>query len=237
MKIKSLTFVILLITFLNINAQEFSIGIKGGINYSSIGDLYHYGNNSGLGVNVTPDENTVFNADKAIGTNFGIFFMVEYDRFYIRPEVIFSSLKNSYNLAFKEAEWTATKIDIPVLFGYKVYNNISIYAGPGFSSITDMELTGPEYPIMYDETSINLNAGIFADFGVVGLDLRYEYGISKVDEQRVDIDRGIYGTNIADLLEYNPSQISICIHLNIANLDNTKGNRRSKSGWRNHKNL
>ena len=237
MKVKSLFLVFFCCAFFYGYSQEFSIGIKGGVNYSTIGDLYHHGNDSGLGTNVTPNDDTVFSAEKDLGTNFGVFALIDYERFYLKPEMVFTSLKNTFPLAYKDAEWTATRIDFPILFGYKFYNNFSVYAGPGFSIISDMELTGPEQPITYDDSSINLNIGVAANFGIVGIDVRYQYGISKVDEQRVDIDRGIYGTNIADLLEYNTGVFSVNVQLNIINFNSLRSSRGSKSGWRNHKNL
>ena len=235
MKIKPLFVVILLTSFSFVNAQEFTFGVKGGINYNNIGELYHYGNDSGLGINVTPNDDTVFSAEKEIGTQFGIFFMIGFNKFFIRPEVNYVSSKNNYPLAFETAKWTSTKIDVPVLFGYKIYGPVALYAGPSYSSISDMKLNAVEqdsnYPYAYKKSSTSINAGIMAEFGRFGIDLRYQYGITKVEELRVDIDRGIYGTNIADLLEYNPSQIQLSVHINILNINGERRNSK-KGAWR-----
>ncbi|HEY9222373.1 MAG TPA: hypothetical protein VIO43_12450 [Lutibacter sp.] len=48
MKIKPLFIVILLTTFSFVQAQEYTFGVKGGINFNNIGELYHYGNTSGV---------------------------------------------------------------------------------------------------------------------------------------------------------------------------------------------
>lgn len=146
------------------------------------------------------------------------------------------SSKNNYPLALKTANWTSTKIDVPLLFGYNIYKPVSIYAGPSFSSISDMKLDaveqGSNYPYVYKKSSTSINAGILVEVGRFGLDLRYQYGITKVKELRVDINRGIYGTNIADLLEYNPSQIQLSIHINIIKINGNDGGHRIKSNWR-----
>jgi hypothetical protein len=235
MQIKPLFIVILLIYFSPVYAQEYTFGLKGGINFNNIGELYHYGNNSGLGINVTPNDDTVFSAEKEMGFQFGAFAMIAFDKFFIRPEVIYVSSKNNYPLAFETANWTSTKIDIPLLLGYKVYDPVSLYAGPSFSSISDMKLEGVEqgsnYPYVYKKSSTSINAGILAEFGRFGIDLRYQYGITKVEELRVDINRSIYGTNIADLLEYNPSQIQISVHINILRINGERRNSK-KGGWR-----
>jgi hypothetical protein len=236
MKVKPLFIVILLTSFTLVRAQEYTFGIKGGINNNNIGELYHYGNASGLGINVTPNDDTVFSAEKEMGIQFGAFAMIAFDKFFIRPEVNFVSSKNNYPLALKTAYWTSTKIDIPILFGYKIYDPVSLYLGPSFSSISDMKLDaveqGSNYPYVYKKSSTSINAGLLVEVGRFGLDLRYQYGITKVEELRVDINRGIYGTNIADLLEYNPSQIQLSVHINILKINADDRGHKIKSGWR-----
>ncbi|MFA5298189.1 MAG: outer membrane beta-barrel protein [Lutibacter sp.] len=235
MQIKPLFIVILLISFSFAYAQEYTFGVKGGINYNSIGDLYHYGNHSDMGTGVTPDDNTVFKAEKEMGTQFGAFAMIGFNKFFIRPEINYVSSKNNYPLALKTANWTSTKIDVPILFGYKIYKPVSLYAGPSFSSISDMKLEGVEqgssHPYIYKKSSTSINVGVLADFGRVGIDLRYQYGITKVEKLMVDIDGDIYGTNIADLLEYNPSQIQLSIHINLLKI-NGEGGNKLRTGWR-----
>jgi len=236
MQVKPLFIVILLTSFSFVSAQEYTFGVKGGINFNNIGELYHYGNTSGLGINVTPNDDTVFSAEKEMGTQFGAFAMIAFDKFFIRPEVNFVSSKNNYPLALKTANWSSTKIDVPLLLGYKIYKPVSIYAGPSFSSISDMKLEGVQqesnYPYVYKKSSTSINAGVLVEIGRFGLDLRYQYGITKVEELRVDIDRGVYGTNIADLLEYNPSQILLSVHINILKINSADRGPRTKSGWR-----
>lgn len=236
MQIKPLFIIILLISFSFVHAQEYTFGVKGGINFNNIGELYHYGNASGLGTNVTPNDDTVFSAEKEMGTQIGLFFMIDFDKFFIRPEVNYVSSKNNYPLALKTANWTSTKIDVPLLFGYKIYKPVSLYAGPSFSSISDMKLDaveqGSNYPYVYKKSSTSINAGILAEFGRFGIDLRYQYGITKVEELRVDINGDIYGTNIANLLEYNPSQIQLSIHINLIKINGNDGGHSIKSGWR-----
>jgi len=237
MKVKPLFIVILLTSFSFVSAQEYTFGLKGGINFNNIGELYHHGNSSGLGTGVTPNDDTVFSAEKEMGIQFGAFGMIAFDKFFIRPEVNYVTSKNNYPLAGKTANWTSTKIDIPLLFGYKIYEPVSLYAGPSFSSISDMELEGVEpnpnaYPYIYKKSSTSINAGLLVEVGRFGLDLRYQYGITKVEELRVNIDRGVYGTNIADLLEYNPSQIQLSVHINILKFNSDNRGSRIKSGWR-----
>jgi len=232
MKIKPLFIIILLTSFSFVHAQEYTFGIKGGINFNSIGELYHYGLPSGGGVNANPAIDTYFTADKEMGTQFGAFGMIAFDKFFIRPEINFVSLKNSYPLAKKTANWTSKKIDIPILLGYKIFEPVSIYAGPVFSKISSMELEGVEYPIVFEKSAMNLNAGILVDFRRFGIDLRYEYGFKPIEAQEVDIVRATYGTNRGRLLEYNPSQIILSVHINLLKINASDRGHRIKSGWR-----
>jgi len=225
----------------SITAQDYSIGLKGGANYNNIGEFYSIGGSIATG---TPNE--TFTANNEIGYQFGLFFKVDYSGFFIQPEVNYVTLKNSYDFPTKIAEWNAKQIDVPLLVGYRVYNPVSIYAGPVFSFISETTMDGWEEdssyadPFTYNESSTSICAGILVDFGKVGIDFRYQYGITKVEEQRLDMIKTYngYGVNLGDLLEYNPSQISIAIHFKFFNSDSAgKRTRSSGSGWRNHKNL
>jgi len=239
MKKAPLFLVISLLMCSLIYSQEIKIGVKGGFNLNQIGELYHYGNDSGLGINVTPNEDTVYSGEHDIGTQLGIFVMINFDRFYLRPELNFVSLKNAYALANNTVDWTANKIDIPILFGYEIYKPISVYAGPIFSSISNLKLEGLDYGtiISYNKSSIGFGAGILMEFDILGIDVRYQYAFTEEKTQRIDMNRSSSGTNIADLKSYNPSQIMVSIHINILNLSNRKSKKGLRSGWRNHKNL
>lgn len=231
MQIKPLFIVILLISFSSVSAQEYTFGVKGGINFNNIGELDHYGLVRGGGVNADPSTDIIYTADKEMGFQFGAFAMIAFDKFFVRPEVMYVSSKNSYPLAGKTSQWTSTKIDIPVLFGYKIYEPVSLYVGPAFSSISSMELEGVEYPILFEKSGINLNAGIMAEYGRFGIDLRYQHGLKKVEGQEVDMLATTYGTNRGRLLEYNPSQIQLSVHINILNINGERRNNK-KGAWR-----
>lgn len=233
MQIKPLFIVILLISFSSVNAQEYTFGVKGGINFNNIGELYHYGD--WAGANPTPVNDFYYVADKEMGTQLGAFAMIAFNKFFIRPEVIYVSLKNSYPLALKTSYWTSNKLDIPVLLGYKIFQPVSLYAGPSFNSISEMKLEGNQEnlrPFTYKKSSTAINAGLLVDIGRFGFDLRYQYDITKVEALEIDIDRGAYGTNRGRLLEYNPSQIILSVHINIIKINSHDRGHIIKSNWR-----
>ena len=235
MNIKPLLIVLFVFSFSLTNAQEFGIGLKGGVNYNYIGDFKSVGSNSSLGS---------FSADNEIGYQFGVFVDIGFDRFFVRPEANYVSLKNSYAFPTKVSNWASQQIDIPILFGYKIYYPVAIYAGPVFSFISDMTMEGMKdssysEPFTYNTSSAGISAGILLDFDRVGIDFRYKYGITTVKEQRIVMIKNYngYGVDIGDLLEYNPSQIMVNIQVKLFTVNSGERYRRSKSDWRNHKNL
>lgn len=225
--------VVLLCSFSFNFAQTLDIGVRGGINNNNIGDFQAFG--SGY-------SNENFEADSEIGTQFGIFFSVNYEKLFIRPEINYVSLKNSYPFPTSAAKWTAQQIDVPILFGYKIYKPVYIFAGPVFNFISDMTLEGwqdTSYAdaFTYKTSSTSISAGILLDFGIVGVDFRYQYGLTTVEEQRLDMKNNIHGVNLGDLTEYNPSQLMLSIQIKPITIGGDKRKKGSRSGWRNHKNL
>lgn len=222
--------IILLLMCSLIRSQEIKIGLKGGVNYNYIGDFLS-------------QEGAYYPADNEIGYQFGVFVDVGFDKFFVRPEANYVSLKNSYEFPTKPAQWATQQIDIPILFGYNIYYPVAIYAGPVFSFISEMAMEGwqdTSYadPFDYNTSSTGVSAGILIDLDRIGIDFRYQYGITTVKEQRLDMIKNYngYGVNLGDLVEYNSSQIMVSIHIKIADFSNIKQNRKVKKGWRNHKN-
>lgn len=231
---KSPLLIVLFLLILSFSyAQTASIGLKGGINYNNIGNFKAIG--SGY-------SNDNFEAENEIGFQYGLFVQINYKYFFIRPEVEFTTLKNSYHFPKKSAKWEAKQIDVPLLLGYNIYGPISIFAGPVFSFISDMDLEGwqpTSYSdgFMYQSSSTSIGAGILLDFGRVGIDFRYQYGLTTIEEQRLDMKNNIYGVNLGDLLEYNPSQFMLNVQINLFTINDDTRNKKSSSDWRNHKNL
>lgn len=228
-------------TIITMQSQDISFGIKGGINQNSIGDFYSFGGSLGAGV---PDES--FPAESVMGFQYGAYLKLNINYFFIRPELNFVSLENTYSFPTKPAQWTSTQIDFPILFGYNIYGPASIYGGPVFSTITEMTMEGWEDtgfgqtgPFTYMNSSVAISAGIMFDFGRFGLDLRYQYGLTTVPEQHLDMVKTYngYGVNVGKLVEYNPSQILLNLQVGLFNFGGGKKRNRSKSDWRNHRNL
>ena len=229
--LKKIFFIALLLIVFPVTAQKIVFGVKGGVNNNSTGTLYHIGTASGGGSNLTPSEDTYYDANQVMGTTFGGFAMFKWKSIFLRPELNFTKKENEYPLALKTSYWEQTSTDFSLLFGVNVWKPIHIYAGPSFSSISDMTMTGAEDPILYESSATNFQAGLMLDFKWFGVDLRYEYGPTLIEEQRVDIVRSVYGTNVGRLLEYNQSTIYLTAHINLLRL--YPGERsKPKARWR-----
>ena len=227
--------VFILISSLTVS-QEITLGVKGGVNYFSNRDIQGYG---------TGYTNDVFPAEKEMGNQFGGFLEVSFGSFFIRPEIMWTSLKNRYDFPTKPAAWESKRMDIPFMFGLHVYGPLKFVAGPVFSNISEFYQEGLDdhsAPIEYDENTMNLQFGLILEYGRFGVDLRYEYGLKKVpfQEQLVDFTHGYqgYGINLAQMHEYNSGQIILSVQIGIIRVN--PGERRARgfrSDWRNHKRL
>ena len=217
-------------------SQEIVVGVKGGMNQYTIGDVESKG-----GSIETGKPNEIFSPDKVFGTQFGGFVDVSFGKMFLRPEVLFTTLKSSYAFPTAEAGYEVTRMDIPILLGLHVYGPLSIVMGPVFSNVSDLKFEGlDDYSpaVIYDESLLNFQAGIMLEMGRFGVDLRYEHGLKKSEyQENLDFTRSTYGVNLANLLEYNSSQLIISVHVNLLRINSDDRKRRSRSDWRNHRHL
>ena len=95
-----------------------------------------------------------------------------------------------------------------------------------------MQLDGVEFPIVFNTSTINFQAGILLNFGRFGIDVRYEHNLKPTKFQRIDIVRAIYGTNVAHLLEYNQSQIIVSVGINLLEINPKERRSIGRKSWR-----
>ena len=209
----------LLATYI-VSAQEFTLGVRGGFNYYTIGDINSRGGSIQAG---KPDE--LFSPQKELGTQFGAFLDIEFGNLFIRPELNFASSKNRYDFPIKESFWKSSRINVPILVGYKIFDPISVYVGPGFNiynyttldgvNVTSFSDGGPDL----EKTNVGLTFGIMVKAGRFGIDLRYETISQKTEEELLDINNSAYGVNLADLKPYEPRILSLSLFIDILKTD------------------
>lgn len=210
---QSLLIVVFLFTCSLMFSQEFAIGIKGGLNNNAIGDINSRGGSFQTG---HPDE--VFSPEKQMSYLFGGFVDVSFGKLFIRPELNYVDLRNKYTFPREESNWATSKVDLPILIGYKVFDPVSVYAGPGFSFYDQVTIEGAnnthgQSVINYYKSSTTLNFGVTVEFKYFGVDLRYQRNMKEVEYEFQDMHHSVYGINLADYYAYTPTMISLNLNI------------------------
>ncbi|SDL71613.1 hypothetical protein SAMN04488034_10938 [Salinimicrobium catena] len=209
------------------NAQNFTYGLKAGTNFSNGGQIrgesfkengeYVYWTGTSQGQTKT-------------GYHGGGFLEVGFGDFFLRPEVVYTSIQSEFIFPNKSSVYSIKKLDLPFLIGYNIRNVAGLYAGPVYSPMFSNELQYKEATIIKKEENIwikgsslnepsvpvNLQIGLKSEFNQLGLDLRYEYSLAGSDPERVDmlnstIGREEGGINVATVEEAGLSQIILSL--------------------------
>lgn len=173
---------ILLATSMMASAQlpKFNLGIKGGINYSKLKSQADLTDNNSI-----------------IGYQAGIFTRVGFAGMYLQPELYLGSKGSDFKLQTANNEVKTqgsvkfTTLDLPILLGTKFGPsklNVRFMVGPVISfKINEKTTFAQGYQEVvdynnYKNQSIALQAGGGVDLGNVTVDLRYENGLTKMNE-------------------------------------------------------
>ena len=168
------------------------IGLKGGLNYNANGDYFE------------SISDNAQHPDRNVGYHVGLFGKIG-NRFYFKPEVMYTSTKSDYN----DDTFEMQKIDAPMLFGVKVLGPISVFGGPAFQYILDTEFDGISINDIENEFSVGVNFGIGLNFNSVGIDIRYERGFSN--NEATFINDNILNTR--GRLDTRPHQLILSLSL------------------------
>lgn len=169
---KKLLTILFLAAGLTTYAQSDSgFGIKGGLNFGSTGDFQN------------EIANNVENPDDKIGYHLGLFAKADLGIIYLRPELIYTQLNSEYSIGDLEVK----KIDLPILVGIDVIGPLHMFAGPSLQYIvdTDFETNTANFDLgdAQDDFTVGLQVGVGVNIGNLGLDLRYERGLSENEAQ------------------------------------------------------
>ena len=195
---KKLVLTVLTLTLINLSfAQKIDVGVKAGLNYNFGGDLSELV--QGAADNF---ENVITGADDKAGYHVGLWMKVRLLGFYVRPEIVYTQLNNSYNSTATNlsSDFKTRKIDIPILFGTKVIGPLHVFAGPAFQYITNSDFNQNEIQnISTNDFSVGLQLGTGLELGKLGVDVRWEKGFSN------DLDGEFLNTNFN--VDNRPNQI------------------------------
>jgi len=178
-------------------------GIKAGLSYNKNGDLVRKVSNS--------TQNVIERAEEKTGYHFGLWGKLDFPKMYIRPELVYSKTKSSYNIENNSSDYDLSKLDLPVLIGVKIVGPLHIFAGPAFQYVLDNDLGGLQVQDVENDFSVGLNAGVGVNLGKLGLDVRYERGFSKNEGRFI----GNNATNIEGRVDSRPSQVIFALSLKL----------------------
>ncbi|MBL4745404.1 MAG: outer membrane beta-barrel protein [Flavobacteriaceae bacterium] len=156
----------LFIGIISLSAQV-KFGAKAGVNYNNFGDV------KDVATNIVKTE-----ADGKSGYHVGIWVKADLPAvgIYVRPEFVYTQLKASYGNESLEIN----KIDVPVLIGAKLIGPVHAFAGPAFQFVLDSDYSLENVKgIKTDDFSVGIQLGIGVELGKLGIDVRWERGLSK----------------------------------------------------------
>ena len=170
----------LLFAAVHFSEAQIGFGIKGGINYNS--DSFRD----------VSDDIINGNAESRTGFHAGVWlrFKLPMTGWYIRPELVYTSLKSEVELnttpLTTKANYDFQKIDIPVLLGKKFFKIAYAHIGPSFQYLIDGDLDFDAVSnIKADGFTVGLQLGGGIEIGKVGLDLRWERAFSDVESELI----------------------------------------------------
>lgn len=175
-------YVLLAVLFMAINIKanaQFTLGVKGGLNYSTIQAADNQINEKGI-----------------LGYQIGAWARIG-NGLYLQPEIYLGSKGGKFNFeqsgtsSSGSADVRFTSLDVPLLLGKSFGGekaNIRLMAGPMYSYILDQDKNisdniadGYHDFGDYKNSSIGFQAGAGVDIGNLAFDLRYEGALSKIN--------------------------------------------------------
>lgn len=172
-------------------------------------------------------ENYSLDLKNSTGFQFGLFTEIDLITFYIRPELnlIFSRSKNAsaiqnaseimdnQTISIIEHSYKSSDIQLPIIFGYKIFGPLSIFGGPSFKySLSEKSNFNLEE--VKDKYTVGVIVGTRAKISSISLGLRYERGLNnkeisiinangiELNEANVDLTTNKLSLNISYDIPY-----------------------------------
>ncbi|MFY9444868.1 MAG: porin family protein [Flavobacteriaceae bacterium] len=169
---KVLLIALALVTFQGFAQKETGIGIKAGVNYSQNGDLK-------TAVSSAAND-LISGSDQKMGYHLGLYAKMKLPIFYLRPELIFTHTKSAYDFSESSGVYSQSKIDLPILLGYEILGPLHVFAGPSIQFVlgNDFDIKQVALTDLEKNTTIGFQFGAGLNLGRLGLDVRFERGLS-----------------------------------------------------------
>ena len=157
--------------------SQFEYGLKGGISFNS---------NLNINSKIESIDNSINIFESRNGQHIGVFLKLSINDFFIRPEIIYSKIKNSYDIPYVlvrteniVTDFNQHKIDVTVMLGYKVFGLVNLFAGPRFEFIKNVSYDNIDLNDLKNQYTLGLKYGIGLKFGKFEIELRAERGFSE----------------------------------------------------------
>ena len=189
MKLRPIFFLLVFSTQLSFS--QFEYGLKVGLNFDSSGDIV-------VVADQLQKEGTL---DGKTGYHLGVYAEVDFLIFYLRPVLQYTKVSSQ----FENQSINTSRIELPVSFGLKLLGPASLFLGPtAFFSLTQdsNELTLDK---IQNKTSLGLHVGALIKLGPVGVDLRYEKGLSTMESKLLSQT----GVPVGGQINTQPNQFTV----------------------------
>ncbi|APD08027.1 hypothetical protein UJ101_02528 [Flavobacteriaceae bacterium UJ101] len=187
----------------SLSFAQIDFGIKGGLNFASVGDMTSYANSV---------FDSKVDSDTKTGYHVGAWGRVALPivGIYVQPELNYTHLKTEYS---NNGDYTLDKIDIPVLAGMKILSVGRIFVGPSFQYLIndDLDISGVR-DINSDDFTVGIQFGAGAQLGKLGVDLRYDTGLNDTESNFVNETTGTSFT-----VDSRPSQVILGVSYKLTN--------------------
>lgn len=178
-------------------------GVKAGLSYNKNGDLISSVGDGG--------QDIIEGAEGKAGFHFGFWGKLDFPKIYLRPELVYSKTKSSYDVDGESQDYDISKLDMPVLLGYKLIGPLHIFAGPAFQYTLKNDLGDLQVEDVKNDFTVGLNTGVGVNLGKIGLDVRYERGFSKNEAEFIDNNI----TMVSGRVDSRPSQVIFALSLKL----------------------
>lgn len=196
-------FILLFIFTASVSAQS-SFGVKAGLNYGDNGEI-EFSDFENAGKDVSKG------ADSKVGYHMGVYFKGDLGGFYLKPELLYTKTKSSYEYNNENADYNISKLDLPVLLGVKILGPVHVFAGPSFQYILENDFDGVTIGDVENEFTLGAQFGAGLQLGRFGLDVRYERGLTENEAQVLDLNN----PNGLKRVDSRPNQIIFAVSLDL----------------------
>lgn len=158
-------------------------GLKGGLNYGDNGEISYTDV-------TTAGEDIMKGGDSKVGYHFGLFYRSDFAGLFLRPELLYTRTKSSYEYNNEEADYNVSKIDLPILLGVDILGPLNIFAGPSLQYILENDFDGVTLGEVENEFTIGAQFGVGVKLGSIGLDVRYERSLKENEAAVLNLTDG-----------------------------------------------